>query len=55
MPCVEFYLDGRKPTEKVLNDPTYAGYSTGQWEDDTLVIDTVALSDKSFIDSSSPP
>ena len=48
------YLDGRKPTEKVLNDPTYAGYSTGQWEDDTLVIDTVALSDKSFIDSSSP-
>ncbi len=48
------YLDGRKPSEHVLNDPTYAGYSTGHWEGDTLVVDTVALSTKSFIDSSSP-
>lgn len=48
------YLDGREPSEKVLNDPTYAGYSTGHWEGDTLVIDTVALTTKSFIDSSSP-
>jgi Family of unknown function (DUF6152) len=48
------YLDGRKPTEQVRNDPTYAGYSTGQWEGDTLVVDTVALSGKSFIDGSSP-
>src|SRR5262249_55770499 len=23
------YLDGRKPSARVLNDPTYAGYSTG--------------------------
>jgi hypothetical protein len=37
------YLDGRKPTQKILNDPTYAGYSTGHWEGDTLVVDTVAL------------
>ena len=48
------YLDGRKPSATVLADPTYAGYSTGRWEGDTLVIDTVALSDKSFIDGSSP-
>jgi hypothetical protein len=48
------YLDGRKPSQKVLEDPTYAGYSTGHWEDDTLVVDTVALTTKSFIDSSSP-
>ncbi len=48
------YLDGRKASKKVLNDPTYAGYSTGHWEGDTLVVDTVALNDKSFIDSSSP-
>jgi hypothetical protein len=48
------YLDGRKPSKKVLNDPTYAGYSTGHWEGDTLVVETVALNDKSFIDSSSP-
>jgi hypothetical protein len=48
------YLDGRTPSQKVLNDPTYAGYSTGHWEGDTLVVDTVALTTKSFIDSSSP-
>jgi hypothetical protein len=48
------YLDGREPTEAVLNDPTYAGYSTGHWEGDTLVVETVALTTKSFIDSSSP-
>ena len=39
------YLDGRKPTQRVLDDPTYAGYSTGHWEGDTLVVDTVALND----------
>jgi hypothetical protein len=48
------YLDGREPSEQVLNDPTYAGYSTGHWEGDTLVIDTVALTTKSYIDGSSP-
>jgi hypothetical protein len=48
------YLDGRKPTAKILDDPTYAGYSTGHWEGDTLVVETVALSTKSFIDGSSP-
>jgi hypothetical protein len=29
------YLDGRKPTPAILDDPTYAGYSTGRWEGDT--------------------
>jgi hypothetical protein len=48
------YLDGRKPTQKIMNDPTYAGYSTGHWEGDTLVVDTVALHPDSFIDNSSP-
>jgi hypothetical protein len=48
------YLDGRTPSSKVLNDPTYAGYSTGHWEGDTLVVETVALSTNSFIDGSSP-
>ncbi|MGH9146661.1 MAG: hypothetical protein ACRD1Q_08130 [Vicinamibacterales bacterium] len=48
------YVDGRKPTAKILDDPTYAGYSTGHWEGDTLVVDTIALSTKSFIDGSSP-
>jgi hypothetical protein len=48
------YLDGRKATPEILADPTYAGYSTGRWEGDTLVVDTVALTTKSYIDGSSP-
>jgi hypothetical protein len=48
------YLDGRKPDAKILDDPTYAGYSTGHWEGDTLVVETVALTTNSFIDGSSP-
>ncbi len=48
------YLDGRKASQKVLDDPTYAGYSTGRWEGDTLVVDTVALHPDSLIDGFSP-
>ena len=48
------YLDGRKPSEKVLEDPTYAGYSTGHWDGDTLVVDTVAMRDDTFIEGFTP-
>ena len=48
------YIDGRKPTQKILDDPTYAGYSTGHWEGDTLVVDTVALREETFIEGFSP-
>jgi len=48
------YLDGRKPSQTVLDDPTYAGYSTGHWEGDTLVVDTVALRDNTFIEGFTP-
>jgi hypothetical protein len=48
------YLDGRKPTQKILDDPTYAGYSTGHWEGDTLVVDTVALHPNSFMEGFTP-
>ena len=48
------YLDGRKPSQRVLDDPTYAGYSTGHWEGDTLVVDTVALRPDSLIARFSP-
>jgi hypothetical protein len=41
------YLDEAHPA----NLPkTYLGHSTGKWEGDTLVIDTVALNDKTRID-----
>lgn len=48
------YLDGRKASQKILDDPTYAGYSTGHWEGSTLVVDTVALRDNTFIEGFSP-
>ena len=49
------YLDGRKASQKVLDDPTYAGYSTGHWEGDTLVVETVAIhADNSFIEGFTP-
>jgi hypothetical protein len=48
------YLDGRKPSQLVLDDPTYAGFSTGRWEGETLVVDTVALNDKSYIEGFTP-
>ena len=48
------FLDGRKPSQKVLDDPTFAGYSTGHWEGDTLVVDTVAIREDTLFDSFSP-
>src|SRR5215475_5636640 len=48
------YLDGRQPSKKVLIDPTYAAYSTGHREGDTLVVETASLHPNSFIDTSSP-
>ena len=53
-PDEDVYLDGRKPTAKHLDDPTYAGYSTGHWEGDTLVVETVALHPDSFIEGFTP-
>ena len=48
------YLDGRRPSQTVLDDLTYAGFSTGRWEGDTLVVETVALNDKSYIEGFTP-
>jgi len=44
------YLDGRKPDPADLF-PTRNGYSTGRWEGDTLVVETVAL--KQAVDQAS--
>ena len=48
------YIDGRKPSQKVLDDPTYAGYSMGRWEGSTLVVDTVAIRNETFIEGFTP-
>jgi hypothetical protein len=43
----KFHLDQEHP--KNLK-PTYLGHSVGHWEGDTLVVDTIGLNDKTFID-----
>ena len=48
------YLDGRKPSQRTLDDPTFAGYSVGHWEGDALVVDTVALREDTLLDLFSP-
>jgi len=41
------YMDGRShPADP---DPTWFGHSIGHWEDDTLVIDTIAFNDRFWI------
>jgi len=48
------YMDGRPhPTGDALR-PTYLGHSTGQWEGDTLVIDTVGFNEKQWLQGAYP-
>ena len=48
------FLDGRKAPQRVLDDPTFAGFSTGRWEGQTLVVDTVAIREDTLFDTFSP-
>jgi hypothetical protein len=41
------YLDQKQPAHPAI---AYLGHSVGHWEGDTLVVDTVAINGKSFID-----
>jgi hypothetical protein len=43
----EVFLDGRAHPSDL--EPTWRGHSTGKWDGDTLVIDTVGFNDKSWI------
>ena len=36
-------------------DPTYSGDSIGQWEGDTLVVDTIGFNDKTWLDGGGLP
>ncbi len=47
------YLDGRTMPKDF--DPSYQGYSTGHWEGDTLVVQTVNLRDESVLDRYGSP
>ena len=46
------YMDGREHPSDLR--PTYFGHSTGRWDGDTLVIDTVGLNEKQWIAGSYP-
>jgi hypothetical protein len=47
------YMDGRPHPKDFL--PTYYGHSTGSWDGDTLVIDTVGFNDKFWLDRQGTP
>jgi hypothetical protein len=44
----QIYTDGRPLP--VNPSPAWLGYSVGKWEGDTLVVDTIGLNDKSWLD-----
>jgi hypothetical protein len=47
------FLDGRKMPD--LYPTSYMGWSTGRWDGDTLVVDTVGLNDLTWLDTSGTP
>jgi hypothetical protein len=49
----QIFLDGRKPVEDAL--PRWMGYSTGRWDGDELVVDTVGFTDQSWLDAMGHP
>jgi hypothetical protein len=49
----QIFTDGRKhPSDP---DPSWLGYSAGNWEKDTLVVDTVGFNDRTWLDAFGHP
>jgi len=49
----EIWIDGRKVPEDP--DPRFYGYSVGRWEGDTLIVDTVGLDPRLWMDEWGTP
>ncbi len=49
----QIFTNGQKPPEDP--DPIWLGYSTGRWDGNTLVVDTVGLTDQTWLDSVGHP
>jgi hypothetical protein len=49
----QIFLDGRKPIADAV--PRFMGYSTGRWEGDALVVETVGVTDQSWLDGMGHP
>ena len=45
----QVYTDGRKLPDDP--SPAWMGYSVGKWDGDSLVVDTVGLNDRSWLDA----
>ncbi len=46
------YTDGRGHPDDVNDYPEWMGSSIGHWEGDTLVVDTVSINDRTWLDTS---
>lgn len=49
----QIFLDGRATVEDPV--PRWMGYSTGRWDGDTLVVETVGLTEDSWLDGMGHP
>lgn len=49
----QVFIDGRKLPDDP--QPTWMGYSIGRWDSDTLVVDTIGFTDRSWLDRSGHP
>lgn len=49
----QIWMDGRGHPEDL--DPSWMGHAIGHWDGDTLVVDTVGLTDKSWLDTAGHP
>jgi hypothetical protein len=45
------YLDGRPHPPDIMEYPEFMGHSIGHWEGDTLVIDTIGINERSWLDT----
>jgi hypothetical protein len=45
------YMDGRKHPADIADYPEFMGHSIGHWDGDTLVVDTVAINERTWLDT----
>jgi hypothetical protein len=45
------YMDGRSHPKDISDYPEFMGHSIGHWEGDTLVVDTVGIDERTWLDT----
>jgi hypothetical protein len=45
------YMDGRGHPDDIADYPEFMGHSIGRWDGDTLVVDTVGINERSWLDT----